>query len=516
MKKELLDKEVLCAYDIRQIQKFIFRIDKDIDVFGANVIMLNILSRAIEYSLENSKSPLKKEQYSIVLPYAEDKIPYFNDDKIMAQIISIGGGNAFMLFRKGSIAKDFNHTFSRYLIDNTYSLEVAIASVLKSDIYTNDSRALYDELDRVKASAPSSQALGTLPIVETEPNTGYPVIGLDEMTKEMVSLETIAKREGVYHDTETYDDFKRIKSIITHNQTLAYIHMDGNSMGVTIGKILNDINDYEEGIKVRSMIDHNIGSQYRGTLTEVEKWFENKLIEDGIKEDDVKNHYSRIHVGGDDINMMFDAKYVFCFVEHFMNEISKKYLWNDDRVGQVPFSVCCGIGFVSSKVSTKVGLGLAEECCEIAKKEAKKPENLIDGKVGNWIDFHIQKGLHIQDLDSLIEKGYTVDNNRSLLLRPYCLDKELEDLPCHFNNFKKYHKAFFDKGMSLNDCKMIEDAYSLGKKEVSNVLRTLSLKNRQVPDFMKTPFIKVPSRDNECAIAYDVLEIGDLYKDLGE
>lgn len=503
-------------YDIRQIQKFIFSSDKNVDILGSNGIIGDVLDRALAYALEHNATPLQKDEYSLVPPCKQEKVPYFHDEKIQVQVISIGGGNAFLLYRKGFLAQNVNHIFSRYLIDNTYSLEVAIACVERTNCYCKDFNRLYLELDRVKASAPSSQTLGTLPIVECELSTGYPIIGIDKDSGEKISMETLLKRERVRRETKLTTRYYNINKIAKNNQTLAYIHMDGNSMGITIGKIVNEIEDYEEGIKARSQIDANINENYMGALDETESWMKGVMLKDGICEDEILEHMQRIHVGGDDINMVFDAKYVFGFVEHFLKNAAGRYLWNDERIGKIPFSACAGIAFVSAKIPAKVGLGLAEECCEQAKVEAKKPENLIDGRVGNWIDFHVLRGFHMQSLEPLREQAYVVDGNRSLLMRPYVLDEELKDLPCYFDHFKENYKTLFDGGLSQTECKNLEDAYSLGFKSISNALRALSTKNKKIPQFMKTPFVKVPTRDEECAVGFDILEVRDFYRDLGE
>ena len=48
MKKELMDKEVLCIFDTRQIQRYMFRSNSYLDTLGANDLLDDIVERAIE------------------------------------------------------------------------------------------------------------------------------------------------------------------------------------------------------------------------------------------------------------------------------------------------------------------------------------------------------------------------------------------------------------------------------------------------------------------------------------
>ena len=48
MKKELLDKEVICIYDTRAIQKFIFSNNNNIDIIGAGNIVSDVFAGGFE------------------------------------------------------------------------------------------------------------------------------------------------------------------------------------------------------------------------------------------------------------------------------------------------------------------------------------------------------------------------------------------------------------------------------------------------------------------------------------
>lgn len=96
MKKELLDKEVICIYDTRAIQKFIFSNNNNIDIIGAGNIVSDVLPEALNYALENNKGmPLGRDEYCMSEMEDPDNVPYFDDQKIRAQVVTIGGRQCF-------------------------------------------------------------------------------------------------------------------------------------------------------------------------------------------------------------------------------------------------------------------------------------------------------------------------------------------------------------------------------------------------------------------------------------
>ena len=65
---------------------------------------------------------------------------------------------------------------SKYIIEHTYSLQLAAACVKVTDKYYNDYEELRNKMDDVKAKMAGSKPLGALPIMKTEIRTGYPAI----------------------------------------------------------------------------------------------------------------------------------------------------------------------------------------------------------------------------------------------------------------------------------------------------------------------------------------------------
>ncbi|MBO6178599.1 MAG: hypothetical protein J6O04_05465 [Selenomonadaceae bacterium] len=84
-------------------------------------------------------------------------------------------------------------------------------------------------------------------------------------------------------------------------------------------------------------------------------------------------------------------------------------------------TICGGAAFVTRDFSFHEAYRLAEECTKSAKTCAKKPQNLINGYAGNWIDFQISSMPNAEELTALREKAYSAEGMR-MDLRPYFMD----------------------------------------------------------------------------------------------
>ena len=416
MDSELLDKEVLCIIDIRQIQKFIFHSNKTIDTLGASVIMKSILEDALLYAVKNIESPLKDNQYDLLMNPDIKTVPYFNDENVLIQLIINSAGNAQIIFRTGELCQKVVRKVSRYLLDTTYALEIASCAVARTDSNIVDNNALYRKLDLVKADFPSAHLLLPPAIVKKEKNTGEAVYKIDK-DGEAISKSTYIRRKLAIQAHDTMD-MKQVHSEKGPNDAkyLAVLHIDGNNMGMTIGKIMPKAKSYEDTVKIRRLIDKNIDQGYTNTLSNTLAWLKKEYYPDGISEEEFSKEFLVFHRGGDDLNIVCAPRLAIPFVERFVEELKNAYLWNDDEL-KVNFSICGGVAFVFRDYPFIPAFDLAEECCSNAKKFAKKAENSINGLSGNWFDFEIQMDDRVPDIDHNREQYYKTSENINMLLK---------------------------------------------------------------------------------------------------
>lgn len=132
MDSQLMEKEVLCILDTRQIQKFMFRSNAYVDTLGGSDLMTHILEDGIRFALQSIEQPLRKEEYDLSLD-PDAPIPYFGNDGVLFQLMICAAGNAMFLARSGRLAQKLIRKVSRYYLDHAYSLNLAAAAVEKTD-----------------------------------------------------------------------------------------------------------------------------------------------------------------------------------------------------------------------------------------------------------------------------------------------------------------------------------------------------------------------------------------------
>ncbi|MBQ7577937.1 MAG: hypothetical protein IJT21_06710 [Synergistaceae bacterium] len=487
MKNNLLDKEVLCAYDIRAIQKYIFESSNNRDIIGSGYVISTILQNAISYAMKQILNP---NEYCIECD--SDDVPYFQDNNIKAQVLEIVAGNAFILYRTGRICQAATRIINRYFIENTYSLQMASACTEKSEKMNDDWDNLYKELDRIKNSSPFSIPFAALPIVRKEKILALPVAGFDKVTGDAISRKSLFQRAPADHRNNI------------NIEKQAFIHIDGNSMGLTIAQILSSKDNYLSEIMTKRRISENIARKITEALYVTEKYLQDKMSHDGRNFID---NYCRLHVGGDDVNIICHADYAMDLVEIFVREISRTPLWDDEKTGKIYLTVCAGIGYTTGIKNFGLGMRLAEQCCEIAKKEAKKRENLINGRPGNWVDFQINNDKYINDVDAERESSYKISRARNLCLRPYCLDDAKKDSPAYYGNLKGYMRVFSENIRSDSIRKEFRDAYLLNPEIINILLLKYKDLFGENLDLLGRPYLSVPNREGLFAAWYDALEL---------
>ena len=163
MKAELLDKEVLAMYDVRGIQAYIFKSNKAKEIIGASVIVANIITDGLQNYI--SKLPAD-EQKKYLTDWKNDNPTEFLDNTDVAmQVMFVGGGNAYVLFRTGKICSQVNRFLAKYVMEKTYSLNLAVAVVEKTVSYADDYVAINQGMRKIKAYMPLTQPVGALPFI---------------------------------------------------------------------------------------------------------------------------------------------------------------------------------------------------------------------------------------------------------------------------------------------------------------------------------------------------------------
>lgn len=524
----------LAMYDVRGIQDYIYKTAKVQDAIGASAIVEDIISEALKEAVEKEELSYDLEWYDEngVLPYDVSKA---SDTDV--QVLYIGGGNAFVSFKDEDICQRVNHRMSRYVLEKTYSLQLAIAVTDQTEDYADDYKRIFDEMVRVKADMEVSKPFGALPVMEVEIKTGLPAcpdgdkaIGTSRETYLKKTKEDLV-REDLIQRAKIFDNYAESKGV---DSTLAVVHIDGNNMGLRIRKLIDGIEDYGKAVNKMREISYCINHSYKSVYEQMENQF-NRYAGKG----DGKKQYNvlKILTAGDDITYVCKGKYALSTVEYFCGEIGKKTMngGKDEKdINLYGFSVCAGVAYIGSHFPFSVGYEVAEACCDSAKDMAKKPENMLpvdqDGKVitnvegtakagvsykiGNWVDFQICKNIHTGDLDKTRKLEYVTSHNEKLLIRPYELPllnlksregaiNKYENLKCNIRYFQN------DKKIPHSHAKKLRNLYSSGQEVVNEFAAFLASRGWKMPDGT----VDMYTEDNQ-ALWYDALELFDCFEEV--
>ena len=509
MDKELMDKEVLCILETRKIQRYMFRSNTLQDTIGGSDLMRHILPDAIRDALKTIDTPLSEEEYALSLEPDVTAIPYFSSPKIQFQLAISGPGNALCIVRTGCLAQKIIRRISRYYLENAYSLNLTAAVIDKTNNLADDMLRLYRKLNEVKASSEISDPLGTLPVVMREKRTGEPVVAYDKESKDYVSKSSLIRRKEAKKRPAPFD-MNDIHSMTASDgkQYLAFIHADGNNVGITIGRLLQSNAGYLEGIIAGRLINHTIEQAYSRVVGKTTEDLKKFFIQNGGREEEFLNHFRVIHRAGDDINLVCNAKYAFRLIDMFYKNLEGTVIWEKDGE-KVPLYVCAGISLVTPDSSFHASYRLAEECCSSAKAKAKEERNLIDGLAGNWIDFQICDNPNIQELDMLRKRSYHTSEGIDLMLRPYSKEDKDRDKTYHYDELMKRVRILQKTDIPAFQMKILKQSYTLGRLEYSEWISKMKDKGIDLPALLGSPVYN-DSENNTHATWFDAAELMDF------
>lgn len=519
-----LNKGVLAMYDVRGIQNYIFRTNYIKEIIGASVIVENIILDGIKDML-SKKSDWKNECF--VLDWEKewkDEETIFGNPDIQMQVLFIGGGNAYVLFKEKNICREVNRYLSKYILEQTYSLQLAVAVVDYTGDYKNDYNKINEKMRKVKARMPKSMPLGALPFMAADTVSGYPLTRCYD--GKYLSSESYRKRKK--YEACFHEDAERIlDNMVTEkgdSSMLAVVHIDGNNMGKRIMEIMKNKKDYPEAVRAMKSISLNIRDGFRAAFQEMAEHIDSQLS-DRIKADRKGKLYRKLILAGDDVTFICNASAAIDAVSMFLKCVGKRKMYEDPELTaeenqqKYGFSACGGIAFFNSHFPFSDAYEVAEACCDSAKKRAKQ-ESCRDskGNTGSFLDFQLCTHISAADLDSYREKHYvSAEDGTSVLARPYYANDYLEgddhsgrtSVLNAFSDMNEINEKYdlehlcqavdvFQKKMPRSHAKKMRDVCVTGTQAVEKHVT-----------FLESRDIWLPKKEKE--YWYDALEIMDIY-----
>lgn len=487
MRAELLDKEVLAMYDVRGIQKYIFKSNAAKEIIGASKLVDKIITQGIEKYKESLDSNQKK--YYQTEWENDNPLAFLEHNDVEMQILFVGGGNAYVLFRRGSVCQKVNHFLAKYIMEETYSLNLAVAVVEKTDSYAKDYEAIHEEMRRIKAYMPMTQPVGAMPFMATDSITGYPLTCKEKGTYYCTEAK---KKRDAFPEDESEKVFDNMVTEKGDDSILAVCHIDGNSMGSRIRELMSGRQTYDEAIVKMRAISQEIAENFRSTFDHMAAYMDE--LSPKIKSDVKKHLYREIIVAGDDITFVCNAKLAIPAVKYFLAHIG----------AEKDYSACGGIAYFNSHFPFSDAYQVAEACCESAKKRAKMKENRGEQEtVGNYFDYQICTNVKAANLESYRERHYGSDRGM-FIARPYYVPAVCDLHQLNEKN-EKYSVERLDfwtevfRKMPRSKAKKLRNALSKGNK-TEEVVSFLVSRGYQIFEDAK----------EEYALWYDALEIMDF------
>lgn len=552
----------LAMYDIRSIQGYIFKTNKVAEIIGASKIVDSIFVNAFNsYVKENNK---KTEEY-IIDWEKNNENDYLGNKKIKMEVIFIGGGNAYVLYRSKAICENVNNYLQYYVLKNSYSLKVAIAKVELDDSndFETDYANLISNISVTKNKMVEALPVGAFPFAKVDSRTGFPITvgdGDKVCTETRLKLNTynnineLKKLFGQLKDCKCLDEktisiIERIKEISRkfnesdlpisgierlnnkdflnaeiieqaikkiekdekvfddivekgENSTLALICIDGNNMGERIIEKIKGT-EYSEAIKNIRSVSKGVDGTFKNAYESMEKY----INTDG---DSIKKKYRRIVLAGDDICFVCNHKDAIGAVKHFfktLNDSNISYMGKNEK----PFSACAGIAFFNSHFPFSDAYKVAEACCENAKEKAKENKRKDDKQIGNFIDFQICTNVNASNLDTYRDKHYTI-NGDSFINRPYFVMTDKNETLNNNNKDcdirKLEEKITTLNSISRNIAKEIREVIVQGDNEIEKEIYYLNSRGIYLNNDLKNN----NTLREEKSIWYDACELMDIWK----
>ena len=457
---------VLCMYDIRGKQEFIYKSSKLKEIVGASLIIRDLFNDYL-YDAAKTYRDFINEGFKgsdAIFKYDpnEDKLKKFsfrdfeermNGNQYIGEIVYDGGGNFLMLYKNEEAMKKTTEIFTKKILKEIGTLKVVatyIGNIREDNYHSNDSKdpgdyeKLYQKHRFRESTALYTQPYGSLPIVQTSPVSSMPLtymydhapkdISASEKSYFKCSTETNAKLKKYWEEAKDHGDEMGetiLDNIVAETKgedsMLAIFYIDGNAMGAKVQACLNGKKNYDDCVNLLREFSKKIQKTF------IDDRKKDMLKEDGKQSLDKKRYRSRILIGaGDEMTIICRADESYEIIKEYLSKIPS------------PYSSCAGVAIFHSHTPFSDAYRIAEQCCEDTCKNYMKENGLT---LANLMDFeYCQGGIGFKLSDIRKENG---DDNNS---RPWLVESNIEErVPYHYKKSKNKNLPPWEKGKATEE-----------------------------------------------------------------
>ena len=457
---------VLCMYDIRGKQEFIYKSSKLKEIVGASLIIRDLFKDYLYDAARVYRDCINEEfkGSDAVFRYDpnEDKLKKFsfkefeermNGNQYIGEIVYDGGGNFLMLYKSEEAMKKTTEIFTKKILKEIGTLRVVatyIGNIREDNYHSDDSKnpgdyeRLYQRHRFCESTALCTQPYGSLPIVQTSPVSSMPLTYMYDYAPKDISAsgksyfkcstETNAKLKKYWEEVKDHGDEMGetiLDNIVAETKgedsMLAIFYIDGNAMGAKVQACLNGKKNYDDCVNL-----------LREFSKKIQKTFIDDRKKDMLKEDekqssDKKRFRSRILIGaGDEMTIICRADESYEIIKEYLSKIPS------------PYSSCAGAAIFHSHTPFADAYRIAEQCCEDTCKNYMKENGLT---LANLMDFeYCQGGIGFKLSDIRKENG---DDDNS---RPWLVESNIEEkAPYHYKPIKNKNLPPWEKGKATEE-----------------------------------------------------------------
>lgn len=457
---------VLCMYDIRGKQEFIYKSSKLKEIVGASLIIRDLFKDYLYDAAKVYRDCINEEfkGSDAVFRYDlnEDKLKKFsfkefeermNGNQYIGEIVYDGGGNFLMLYKNEEAMKKTTEIFTKKILKEIGTLRVVatyIGNIREDNYHSDDSKnpgdyeRLYQRQRFRESTALYTQPYGSLPIVQTSPISSMPLtymynhapkdISASGKSYFKCSTETNAKLKKYWEEAGKHGDEMGetiLDNIVAETKgedsMLAIFYIDGNAMGAKVQACLQGKKNYDDCVNL-----------LREFSKKIQKTFIDDRKKDMLKEDekqssDKKHFRSRILIGaGDEMTIICRADESYEIIKEYLSKIPS------------PYSSCAGAAIFHSHTPFSDAYRIAEQCCEDTCKNYMKENGLT---LANLMDFeYCQGGIGFKLSDIRKENG---DDDNS---RPWLVESNIEEKTSyHYKPVKNKNLPPWEKGKATEE-----------------------------------------------------------------
>ena len=418
---------IFAVYDTTGIQDYVFASGKLSECRGASKLVRSVFSKMLPDSLPDGS--IKDWDKRLNDPL---------DINAPAEIISTGGGNAYVVYHNKEVFQNSTKRFLRTVLKKTSGIGVTVAAVETNlkDGFVEDYKFLQKRISETKGNINTMQIAGSQSITRTSSLTGEPVTRIEQSHGEWQSIsegqhyKRIAAASvdsesiGFDNSAETdnskksieFDDLKE-----TDNNYLGVIHADGNDMSDRIREYAASESDWYNAVPLLRRMSHDITLCFQKafdlTKAEYKEYF--------TKAGKTMPPIIPLVTDGEDMTFFAPGQYAISLAAKYLRHVEALDIYPFRSDSSNKLTACAGVTLFHSHFPVSKAYAMAEELCSIAKGEARRARDRGDDL--SFLDFHIHASGFVTGITDFRNSYYPVLLDGKIYTRPLCTTPDVED-----------------------------------------------------------------------------------------